>query len=420
MEVIRSSLELANPVPIDISSIESDYVKFYPLSPISDTNSPLVFVVSSSSAHYLQFSDSFLYINGNIVNFDGSKLGPTTVACGSHDFYSSMFSGIEIEMNGILVSTTATLYSYRSHLVKLLSYDYGFKKSNAQSSLWFDDSKQDTFDTSNSGFVIRSAMAAGSKTFEVVGRLSESIFDQSRYFPPNVTTKILLRRSDSTFCLDSGVDKASIKFNMLNAVFYVRRHLVADSIVAYHHKILSENKKLQFPLNRFIIRAFNIKEGTVSILSEPLYRGIIPDYLIISFVSTEAIQGKFNAQAFNLQHFNVSQISTKVDGESKIYDHLSFDFPDTYLMGYNSLNSALWGPGSNHGITREQYAAGSFLVCIGINPSATGYDNVVDRHGATQVDITFKSALTKQVTCLVLGRFQGSIEIDRNYNILAR
>jgi hypothetical protein len=263
-------------------------------------------------------------------------------------------------------------------------------------------------------------MATGSKTFETIGKISESLFEQHRYIPPNITTKILFRRSDPSLCLDCGDEKAKLMFNKLNAVFYVRRHVVAESVQAYHHKILSENKKLQFPLNRFIIRGFNIKEGTTQILSEPLFRGVIPEYLIISFVSTEAIQGKINAQPFNLQNFDVSSIQAKIDGESKIYESLQFDFPDKYLMGFNSLSSALGTPGSNHGITRQTYGRGNFLVCVGINPSATAYGGVIDRPGATQVDISFKTALTKQVTCLVLGRFSGSIEIDKNFNITAR
>jgi hypothetical protein len=420
MEVIRSSLDLANPIPIDISSIESEYSRFYPITPLSDLSSPIVFVVSSSSHHYLQFSDSFLYISGNILNVDGSKLGTTTLAAPSHDFMSSLFSGCEIEQNGVLVSTTATLYPYRAHLVKLLSHDYGYKKSNAQSEMWFEDEKQDVFDATNTGFVTRCAFATGSKTFETMGKISESLFEQHRYTPPNITTKILLRRSDPKLCIDCGDENAKLMFNMLNAVFYVRRHVVAESILAYHHKILSENKKLQFPLNRFVIRGFNIKEGTTQILSEALFRGVIPEYLIISFVSTESIQGKINSQPFNLQHFDISSIQAKIDGESKIYESLLFDFPDKYLIGYNSLSSALGTSGSNHGITRQKYGKGNFLVCIGINPTATAYGNVLDRPGATQVDISFKSALTKQITCLVLGRFNGSIDVDKNFNISAR
>jgi hypothetical protein len=179
MEVIRSSLDLANPIPIDISSVESEYSRFYPITPLSDINSPIVFIVSSSSHHYLQFSDSFIYISGNILNADGSKIGTTTIAAPSHDFLSSVFSGLEIEQNGVLVSTTATLYQYRAHLVKLLTYDYGFKNSNAQSEMWFDDEKQNQFDSTNTGFVTRSVLATGSKIFETIGKLSESIFAQN-------------------------------------------------------------------------------------------------------------------------------------------------------------------------------------------------------------------------------------------------
>ena len=177
MEVIRSSLDLANPIPIDISSVESEYSRFYPITPLSDLSSPIVFVVSSSSHHYLQFSDSFLYISGNILNVDGSKITTTTLAAPSNDFLSSLFSGCEIEQNGTLVSTTATLYPYRAHLVKLLSQDYGYKKSNAQAEMWFDDEKQDVFDATNPGFGTRSTFAKGPKRFETIGKVTQSLYN---------------------------------------------------------------------------------------------------------------------------------------------------------------------------------------------------------------------------------------------------
>lgn len=107
----------------------------------------------------------------------------------SFDLMSSL-SGIEVEQNSSLISTTATLYPYRAHIVKLLTYGFGYKASIAKEELWNEDTKQDTFDTTNDGFKDRSAVASQSAAFEIVGRLSESLFEQGRFTPPNVTTKI--------------------------------------------------------------------------------------------------------------------------------------------------------------------------------------------------------------------------------------
>lgn len=421
METYRSSLELGKPYPVDISSIESDYLKVYPISPISDKFSPLVFSIDSTSGHYIQFSDSFIYLRLKILNGNGGTLTATDTAAGSHDLLSSIFSGIEIDQNGSLVSTTATLYPYRSHIMKMIGYDYGYKATLAQEELWYPDDRQDKFDTSNKGYVKRLAMASLSKPFEICGRLSESIFEQERYFPPGVTTRILLRRSPPEFCIDS--DKAmTFSYEILSAVFYVRRHLINPEIVAYHQQLLSNNEKFQYPLDHFIVRAFNIKETTSSVISEPLFRGRVPSYIIISFVLTEAFQGKFSKQCFNLQNLGVSQITAKVDGEAKVYESLQFDFTESqnqFILGYNTLKSAL-PTGKNHGITLDDYKASNFLVCLGLNPNTAIQTNSIQKEGAVQVDINFKEALANAVTCIVIGKFEANLEIDKNYSVTVK
>ena len=417
MEALRSSVDLGSNFPVDITSLQSNYAKFYPQTPLSDKYSPLVFLISSYSNHYIQFDDSFIYLRLKILGPTGAALTAGLYAP-SFDLLSSIFSGIEVEQNSTLVSSTATLYPYRAHIVKLLSNGFGAKSTLLKQELWYEDTVQDTFDTTNKGFADRVTLSTNSAPFEVVGKLSESIFEQGRFTPPNVTTRILLRRSLPEFCLEKGAGvTGNLTYEILNAVFFVRRHVVSDSVIQFHHKILASGRPYQYPVDNFILRAFNIKTGTSNVLSEALFRGKLPSYLIISFVLTEALQGSFVKQCFNFQHFGVAQISTKVDGDSSVYDSLKFNFDENeYTLGYNSLKSAM-APGANHGILKNLYKAGQFLVCLSISPNPALYSNVLETEGNIQLDISFHLALTSAVTCLVLGKFSGNIEIDKNYTV---
>ena len=417
MEALRSSVDLGTTFPVDITSLHSNYAKFYPQTPVSDKFSPIVFLISSYSNHYIQFEDSFIYLRLKILDANGAALSAGLYAP-SFDFLSSVFSGIEVEQNSTLVSSTATLYPYRAHIVKLLSNGFGTKSTLLKQELWYEDTQQDQFDTTNKGFTDRVGLCTNSALFEVVGKLSESLFEQGRFTPPNVTTKILLRRSLPEFCLEKGAGvTGNLTFEIANAIFFVRRHIVSDAVIAYHHKILSSGHSFQYPVDNFMLRAFNIKTGTSNVLSEALFRGKLPSFLIISFVLTEALQGSFVKQCFNFQHFGVAQISTKVDGDSSVYDSLRFNFDEKeYALGYNSLKSAM-APGSNHGILTERYKAGQFLVCLSISPNPSLYSNVVQSEGNIQLDISFHNALASPVTCLVLGKFSGNIQIDKNYMV---
>jgi hypothetical protein len=169
-----------------------------------------------------------------------------------------------------------------------------------------------------------------------------------------------------------------------------------------------------YQVKNFVCRAFNIKEGTSSVISEPLFRGNVPSYLVITFVLTSAFQGNKDKQCFNFQPFGISQISAKVNGETKLYENLQFDFENNlFMQGFHSLKSAL-APFANHGITAARYKSGQFMVCLGINPNHSSNSIIPERKGDTQVDIRFKNNLTAAVTCIVLGKFQGEIQIDPN------
>lgn len=416
MEGYRSAVELGTDFPIDITSLHSNYSKFYPQNPISDSFSPLVFLIGSTSNQYVDFSDSFIYLRLKILDANGKALTAGLYAP-SFDLMSSIFSGIEVEQNSTLISSTATLYPYRSHIIKLLSYGYGTKNTVLKQELWIEDTKPDIFTTVNTGFAERMALCTNSTPFEVVGRLSESLFDQNRFVIPNITTKILLRRSLPQFCLEKGANTGDLSYEISNAVFYVRRHVLSDAVIAHHHKILSSGRTLQYPISNYNLRAFNIKSGTTSVISEPLFRGRLPSFLIITFVETEALQGSFSKQCFNFQHFSLSSISAKIDGNSSVYESMKFNFADNeYLLGYNSLKSAM-NTGANHGILKDRYIAGQFLVCLSLAPNPGLFSNLQQEEGNIQVDISFGTALNKAVTCLVLGKFSSKIEIDKNYTV---
>jgi hypothetical protein len=110
--------------------------------------------------------------------------------------------------------------------------------------------------------VTRAELSQLSNQIEVVGKLSESIFDTNRFFSPDVPIRITLRRSDPSFCLDSNtaarsneVFPYSIEFD--DCSLHVRKYVLNPQVVAHHHKL---TKKLNYPIKSYKLRSFNITE----------------------------------------------------------------------------------------------------------------------------------------------------------------
>jgi len=153
---MRSNLDLSSVPGTDISVFQSDFHTYFPVSSVKDSSNPLEYVIPSSTTHYTDLQNSFLYITAKITKSDGSSLTASDNVAGSEDFFSAIFDSVEISMNGTIVSKSATLYPYKAHILNLLTHGKDFKETLLTSELYYPDSKPDTFvASSNEGFKAR-------------------------------------------------------------------------------------------------------------------------------------------------------------------------------------------------------------------------------------------------------------------------
>ena len=115
---------------------ETSFVEYRPLSVISE-NGPIEFSINYSTDLYTDLSSTILYVKCANVNNDDTPLGNTGVAAPtellSHrtELLHSLFSQVEIFLNGTLVSTQSYDYLYRAYMQNLLSYGSEAKKRNS-------------------------------------------------------------------------------------------------------------------------------------------------------------------------------------------------------------------------------------------------------------------------------------------------
>ena len=103
-----------------------------------------------------------LYVQAKITKRNGTDLKPATVVAPVNLFLHSLFSQVDISLNGTQVISSTNTYPYRAMLETLLSYGGDAKKSQLTSALYYedqpgrmDDFTVDNVDTRNSGLVER-------------------------------------------------------------------------------------------------------------------------------------------------------------------------------------------------------------------------------------------------------------------------
>ena len=81
-----------------------------------------------------------LFVNVQIVNSNGKSLDPTDIVAPTNLFLHSLFSKVEVKLNGKQVcSMNNRIYPYRAMLETLLSYGSDAKSSHLESELYYKD-----------------------------------------------------------------------------------------------------------------------------------------------------------------------------------------------------------------------------------------------------------------------------------------
>jgi len=96
-------------------------------------------ITGKHGMEYVDLKRSKLYVKAKIVKGDGKDLLATEYVGPINLFLQSMFSQVEVTMQGKLVTSTTSHYPYKAMIQTLLSYGNSAKKSQLTSQLWSKD-----------------------------------------------------------------------------------------------------------------------------------------------------------------------------------------------------------------------------------------------------------------------------------------
>ena len=120
-ECTKSELDLFSVPPTQTSNDSGTFVEYRPISSISD-GAPIEFDVSSSGEDYIDFSNSYIHIKAKILNLDGTDLVAADTVGPVNNLLHSLFSQVDISLNGTLITNSTNTYPYRAYIEDLLSY----------------------------------------------------------------------------------------------------------------------------------------------------------------------------------------------------------------------------------------------------------------------------------------------------------
>jgi hypothetical protein len=284
-ECASTELDLFLVPPTQTSVENGKYVEYRPVSTLTN-GSPIEFDISSSGDDYIDFANSYLHVKVKITRASGNNLEVGDTVGPVNSFLHSLFSQVDVSLNGTLITNSSNTYPYRAYIENLLSYGPAAKKLQLTACLFYKDEAgkmdkpnplADDAADRNSRLATRAAFTTQRHEIDLMGHINTVIFCQSRYMLNEVNAKIKLTRSRDVFCLMSTGDHA-FKVKITAAAVIIRKVKVSPSVYLAHAKTL-ESGMAKYPIGRVICKAFTNPAGYLDVSREKLFSGHLPSRL---------------------------------------------------------------------------------------------------------------------------------------------
>lgn len=420
-ESVTSCLDLWAVPPSQAAVQEGNYIQYQPISSLDDATC-VEFSVSSSANEYIDLPHCLLYVKCKIVGPQGAASVAAHEVAPVNNFLHSLWSQLDVSLNSKLVSQSSQTYAYRSYLSNVLSYDSGAKSSHLTAGLFYADTagKMETTGADNTGYTKRKSLTKESKAFELIGPIHADIFSQDKFLLNNVQMNLKFTKNKDSFMLMSAQKNEHVK--LLDVRLIVRKVKLLPDVLLAHTKAL-EISPCKYPIVRTELKSFSIAAGLQSKTIDYLHSGTTPRRIIIGFVSNKALNGDYELNPFNFQHFNLNYLTLHVDSQQVPSRPLTPDFASgEYIEAYYSLFNGSGIHFGNQGncISREAYGAGYTLFALDLTPCLTAGQDYwnLQKQANMRLELRWSAPLAEGINCVCLSEFDNLIQIDKQRSVI--
>lgn len=422
-EAAPASLDLFTVPPSQAAILKRTVVEYHPVATLDDQG-PIEFDVPGSESSYTDWNDHTLRLKVKITNADGTNLAAGAKVAFENYALHTLFSRVDVTVNGKVISTPSEAYPYKVALEKDLSFKPSAKKTQFEREIYAPNTpglqenlELDVTKAHNSGFVTRNKITATSAEVFLRGQIHFDLFMQERLLPNRVGVRVKLSRSKPEFCLLA--DGNTYKVKILEAVLEVTTVDLSPTVLNQHSAKLNRGDRMKIPIRRTELKAFNIPQGNLSVVKEGVIAGQLPKRCVVGFVDTKAYQGDITKSFNNFKHLNLNYLALTVDNQQFPSPRAftpNFAKKD-YLRCYESILTGTGIRGDNRSleITTESYAKGHALYMFNLSPSEPDcFASDLIRNGNIRLEARFANALTVPVTGILFCEYDSVIEIDRD------
>ncbi|XP_055997822.1 uncharacterized protein F54H12.2-like [Ostrea edulis] len=452
-----NSLELFKVPPTNVTLEDSKWMEYYPISStLNSDTAPIEFEIKGQGDEYLDLSQTYLQMVCKFTKANGTNLaGGNSTSTPVNNILHSLFSEIDVSLNGKVITPGTDTYPYKAYMEKLLSYAPKTLETQMRAcSLWekdtaghMDEVKLEALaqtpvefavvnnkvniaaviptpdypdDSKNVGLRKRHEKITDSKEIVLMDRLHLDLFEQEKCLPNGLDVRLRFNRARPQFYMmtDAG---SSGKVVIQSMILWVRKVKPVPSIINLINQQLS-TQTAKYPLRRVEVKTFTIPSGTQSKITDHLFQGQMPKLIVLGFVDNAAFNGDNTRNPFHFQNEKVKKLEISINVEMMETRPLEPNFTDDqYLRSYLSLYKGLgklgqdWAPD----ITLEEYKNGYTLWCVDFTKDQEAQTDKFHliQTGNLRVEVQFAANVARTLNCVVYAVFDNLLEINKQREV---
>jgi hypothetical protein len=281
----------------------------------------------------------------------------------------------------------------------------------------------------NQNLYLRYMTSKGSRPFDMVGLPLSDLMELDRYLINGIHLRLVLHRNTSDFCLISGEDgdQGGYQVRIEDAYLRLWKAKVNPAILLAHSKLL-KSVTAKYPYIRSETKCANIASGQSVFSWDHINSAYLPKLVIVSFVDSYAVLGSLKKNPFNMEHFDLRQISLLVNGIPCPGNPVSVNFNDGLVMEVldriygskgvmsgDSMGGISGKSRENVGISRKDLQKGHAIYVFDLAPVIDeGFHFELLNTGTLSLNVKFGSSLAQNVACIFYAEYDAMMEIDES------
>jgi len=110
-ECLKTELDLFSVPPTQTSIENGNWIEYHLLNTVGD-GSPIEFDINRTGEDYIDLANTMLFVRAKIIRPDGTNIANDTPVGPANLWIHSLFSQVDISLNGTQVTTSTNTYPY--------------------------------------------------------------------------------------------------------------------------------------------------------------------------------------------------------------------------------------------------------------------------------------------------------------------